>query len=50
MPDPNPRRRLLDELEAERRRPIPPPADPPGVGRARMRELLDDFDDEGTDL
>ena len=50
MPDPNPRRRLVDELEAERRRPVPAPADPPGIGRARLRELADALHDEGTDL
>jgi hypothetical protein len=60
MPDPNPRQQLVAELVAERHRPVPPPNGwhtlPGGgctckqcrddVGRARLRELLDD---EGPD-
>lgn len=31
----------LAALRAEARRPIPPITDPPGVGRARLAELVD---------
>ena len=59
MPDPNPRRQLVDELVAERHRPVPPAGitpDWPGVGEIRAAAAAaalglhpDDFDDEGTD-
>ena len=59
MPDPNPRRQLVDELVAERHRPVPPAGitpDWPGVGEIRAAAAAAalglhpaDFDDEGTD-
>lgn len=41
--------RQMRDLEAERHRPVPPITDPPGVGRARLRELADALDDDGLD-